>query len=58
MTENVIHWCTKSAGHWDDEGVCSSHWHPWITMPEELFFWLEANKPEALSWIENCLSEY
>lgn len=21
-----VHWCQKGEGHWDDEGVCSSHW--------------------------------
>lgn len=21
-----VHWCGKSEGHWDTEGVCSSHW--------------------------------
>lgn len=21
-----VYWCSKAGGHWDDEGVCSSHY--------------------------------
>lgn len=41
-----VYWCGKGEGHWDIEGVCSSHW------TGEFVWWAEnelENIPEGLT---------
>lgn len=49
MSDKVrVYWCSKAGGHWDEEGVCSSHYTgEYVLWPVEDLDNLPLGKDEA-----------